>query len=119
MKTLFRRAFRIITAVMIIITVVLFFGYYDVETQAREYMETITDTPKYASSYTLSYNANGGSGAPSSQSGSTSCTVSSTVPSRMGYTFLGWSTSSSSSTVYYVPGDSISLSYNRTLYQGP
>ena len=44
--------------------------------------------------YTLSYNANGGNGAPSSQSttanGSVAFTVSSTTPTRSGYTFAGW-----------------------------
>lgn len=67
-------------------------------------------------SFTLSYNANGGSGAPSNQTGATSYAVSSTVPTRQGYTFLGWSNSSSASSATYKPGDSISLSANTTLY---
>lgn len=66
--------------------------------------------------YTLSYNANGGSGAPSSQTGSSSYTISSTVPTRTGYTFLGWSTSSSSTSATYQPGSSITISTNTTLY---
>ena len=59
---------------------------------------------------TISYNANGGSGAPSSHSGtstsstSVSVTLSSTQPSRSGYTFLGWSTSQSATTATYQPG---------------
>ena len=44
--------------------------------------------------YTLSYNANGGSSAPSSQTlqanGSATFTVSNTIPTRSGYTFTGW-----------------------------
>ena len=68
------------------------------------------------SSYTLTYNANGGSGAPSSTSGATSYTISSTVPTRQGYTFLGWSTSSSASSATYKPGQTINLSSNTTLY---
>ena len=42
--------------------------------------------------YTVSYNANGGSGAPSAQTKScgTDFTLSSTKPSRTGYTFNGW-----------------------------
>lgn len=71
---------------------------------------------KEVSTYTLSYNANGGSGAPSSQSGATSYAVSSTVPTRQGYTFLGWSKSSSASTASYKPGSTINLSSNTTLY---
>lgn len=66
--------------------------------------------------YTLSYNANGGSGAPSTQTGANSYIISSTVPTRQGYTFLGWSKSSSASSATYKPGDSISLFANTTLY---
>ena len=72
---------------------------------------------------TLSYNANGGSGAPNSQSKdiynattSASFTVSSTIPKYVGYTFLGWSTSTSSETASYVGGNSISISSNTTLH---
>ncbi len=75
----------------------------------------------------LYYNANGGSGAPSTQSdsiyassasGSKSFTISSTKPTRSGYDFLGWSTSSSASSASYQPGGSISVPYNgtKTLY---
>ncbi|MBQ2963626.1 MAG: leucine-rich repeat protein [Clostridia bacterium] len=66
--------------------------------------------------YTLSYNANGGSGAPASQSGATSYTISSTQPTRSGYTFLGWSKSSSATMASYTAGDSITLTANTTLY---
>lgn len=55
-----------------------------------------------ANRYTVSYNANGGSGAPASQTatyGST-FTVSGTTPSRAGYAFQGWATSSTGSAVY-------------------
>ena len=46
--------------------------------------------------WNISYNANGGSGAPGTQTKKygTSLTLSSTKPTRTGYTFLGWSTSS-------------------------
>lgn len=78
-------------------------------------METFTTTGGI-SSYTLSYNANGGSGAPSSQTGSKSYTISSAKPTRDGYTFLGWSTSSSATSASYAPGESITLTQNTTLY---
>ena len=73
---------------------------------------------------TLSYNANGGSGAPSSQTysgtstSSHTFTVSSTTPTRSGYEFLGWSTSSTATSASYTAGSSISVSYNgsKTLY---
>lgn len=72
----------------------------------------------------LSYNANGGSGAPSSQSKTVTTTgtpsytftISSSTPSRTGYTFLGWSTSSSATSASYQPSGSITISSNTTLY---
>lgn len=71
-----------------------------------------------ASSYTVSYNANGGSGAPSSQTKSPDAelTLSSTVPTRSGYDFKGWSNSASSSTVLYRPGDKYKTNASITLY---
>ena len=45
-----------------------------------------------------------------------SATISSTKPTRSGYTFLGWSTSSSASSASYSSGSSISISSNTTLY---
>lgn len=56
---------------------------------------------------TLSYSANGGSGAPSSQkyvAGGGNVTISSTKPTRTGYNFLGWSTSSSATSASYKSG---------------
>lgn len=69
-------------------------------------------------SYTVSYNANGGSGAPSSRTKyyGINITLSSTKPTRTGYTFKGWSTSSSSSTVSYAAGATFGLNANTTLY---
>lgn len=71
--------------------------------------------------YTLSYNANGGTGAPSSQTASNiqvspSCTfnISTQVPTRTGYTFSGWSTTSSGSVI---SGNTITItSTSQTLY---
>ena len=73
-------------------------------------------------SYTLAYNANGGSGAPDSQTGMAvavsdpkhTFTISSTKPTRTGYTFLGWSTSASATTAAYSAGGSISCSAGTT-----
>ena len=72
----------------------------------------------------LSYNANGGSGAPSQQSAtfynsttSYTFTISSTKPTRSGYTFLGWSTSSTSTSYSYSPSGTITVSNGTvTLY---
>ena len=67
--------------------------------------------------YTVSYNANGGSGAPSSQTKTwgVNLTLSSTVPTRAGHTFLGWATSSGGSVVYQ-PGDTYTNNASVTLY---
>ncbi len=70
------------------------------------------------STYTVKYNANGGSGAPSSskhQSGSAH-NVTSTVPTRFGYTFLGWSKSSTATEASYKYGSGFTVHSNVTLY---
>lgn len=68
--------------------------------------------------YTVSYNANGGSGAPSAQTKThgTNLTLSSTVPTRSGYKFLGWSTSSSATSASYGAGATYTGNGNVTLY---
>ncbi len=68
--------------------------------------------------YAISYNANGGSGAPNSQSvyANISYKLSSTKPTRTGYTFLGWSTSASATTASYQPGQSVTPNGNLALY---
>ena len=68
-------------------------------------------------SYTVKYNANGGSGAPSSQTKwkDQALTLSSTKPTRTGYTFQGWSTSASGS-VAYAAGASYTANAAVTLY---
>lgn len=66
--------------------------------------------------YTLTYNANGGSGAPAAQSGASVYTVSSAKPVRNGYIFLGWSENSSATMPSYTSGSSISLSSDTVLY---
>ena len=68
------------------------------------------------SQYTLTFNANGGSGGPGSQTGSGTITLSSGQPSRTGYTFLGWATSSTATSAQYQSGGSYNLTGNATLY---
>ena len=73
---------------------------------------------KYAKLYTISYNANNGSGAPGSQTKvhDVALTLSSTTPSRSGYKFMGWSTSSSASSATYSAGGTYKSNSNITLY---
>lgn len=71
-----------------------------------------------AETYTISYNANGGSGAPGNQTktyGQT-LTLSSTRPTRTNYNFIGWGTSSGSTSAAYQPGGSYTSNGNATLY---
>lgn len=71
-----------------------------------------------ANTYTVTYNANGGTGAPSSQTKTygVTLTLSSTKPTRTNYTFKGWGTSASASTVSYSPGGSYTTNAAITLY---
>lgn len=95
----------------------------------------VTGTITWADSFTLSYDANGGSGAPSSTSGSTAtigAAPSSSATFTLSYdanggsvsptstycnrSFLGWNTTPSGDGTTYQPGDSITLSQDTTLY---
>lgn len=69
-------------------------------------------------SYKITYNANGGSGAPGAQTKwkDQALTLSSTKPTRTGYTFLGWSTSSTATTATYSAGGSYTANSAATLY---
>lgn len=68
--------------------------------------------------YTVSYNANGGTGAPSSQNKiyGTTLTLSATKPTRTGYTFQGWGASASDTSVDYAAGASYTANAAITLY---
>jgi len=71
-----------------------------------------------ANTYTVSFDANGGSGAPASQTktyGKT-LTLSSTKPTRKDFNFLGWATSKSSQAVAYQAGSSYTANAAATLY---
>ena len=68
--------------------------------------------------YTISYNANGGSGAPASQTKryGQNLSLSSTKPTRTGYVFLGWSTSSTATEATYLAGATYTANAGATLY---
>ena len=71
---------------------------------------------------TLTYDANGGSGAPGPETKkveigkSATFTVSATEPTRENYTFKGWSTNKNATTAEFIGGNSITISQNTTLY---
>ncbi len=71
--------------------------------------------------YKLSYNANGGSGAPNAQTCTTtanSCAVilSSVKLTRLNYTFFGWAVSASATSAQYTGSERFVLTKNVTLY---
>ena len=68
--------------------------------------------------YSITYNANGGNGAPAADY---KCygidkTLSSTVPTRTGYTFNGWNTEQNGSGTSYAKGATYSANASATLY---
>ena len=72
--------------------------------------------------FTLNYDANGGTGAPASQTykatseyeKSHTFTISSQQPTRDGYTFLGWNTNKNATSASYQPGGSITVTATYT-----
>ena len=79
---------------------------------------TFNVTVPALTSYTVKYNANGGTGAPSAQTKWKDQTLklSTTKPTRTGYTFQGWGTSTSDTSVDYASGANYTSNANITLY---
>ena len=73
---------------------------------------TVLDT------YTLTYDACGGTGAPAAQTQAIgeAVTISDVIPVREGYTFLGWTMAVQGNFVEYGAGDALSAYGNITLY---
>lgn len=71
-----------------------------------------------ANTFTVKYDANGGTGAPGNQTKTygTALTLSSTKPTRKDFTFKGWGTSRSATTVAYAAGASYTANATVTLY---
>lgn len=70
------------------------------------------------SPYTVNYDANGGTGAPGSQKKAQDVTLklSTTTPTRTGYTFNGWNTNNSGTGTNYAAGANYTANVNVTLY---
>ena len=68
--------------------------------------------------YKITYDANGGTGAPEPQTKSygVTLTLSSVIPTRTGYTFLGWSTDKNATTYTFKAGGDFTGNSNITLY---
>lgn len=71
-----------------------------------------------ANTYTVSYNAGGGSGAPGNQTKTygVNLTLSSTVPTWTGHTFVKWNTKADGTGTSYSPGATYSANAAVTLY---
>ena len=71
--------------------------------------------------YTVTYDANGGSGAPSAQTNTTYVqnpvlTLSAVIPTRSGYKFTGWDTSQNGGGYNFISGGEYKFNVNATLY---
>lgn len=101
-------------------------GFYGAVERMYDYIiygpfgDTASDSIKIdvSAPYSISYDANGGSGAPSSQAvfATYSYNLSSTIPVKSGYTFLGWSTNSTATTATYQPSELVEITGNLALY---
>lgn len=79
---------------------------------------SMTVTIPALTSYTISYNANGGTGAPGNQTKyyGQNLNLSSTIPTRSGYSFNNWNTQADGSGTTYSAGSSYTVNDNLTLY---
>ena len=90
----------------------------DVDRVGSPMLASISYTIPSLASYTVTYNANGGTGAPGSQTKwyGKSLTLSSAKPTRTGYTFQGWATSATATTAAYSAGGAYTANAKVTLY---
>ena len=79
---------------------------------------TKTETIPKLQGYTVTYNANGGSGAPSAQTKTAGqpLTLRTAKPTRTGYVFLGWADSADADVSAYSAGSRYTRDANITLY---
>lgn len=77
-----------------------------------------TSTNQEVQTYTIDYDANGGTETITSQNvvKGNKLTISNVTPTKSGYTFKGWSTSSTATTASYQPGETITVDKNTKLY---
>ncbi len=85
-------------------------------TESSTTIYMIYEDPTPDVTYTLSYDANGGTGAPAAQSetnntGSATFTIPATTPAKEGFTFKNWAGNGST----YAPGAQITITANTTL----
>ena len=90
---------------------------FSTSSHLSSYSSTLYAVWQHQTAYVY-YNANGGSGAPSTQShwAGYSVTLSATTPTRSGYNFKGWATSPTATVKQYDPNTSYALYTTVTLY---
>ena len=95
-------------------------GVYKARVTARTHEASVTSewVTFYVGKYTVSYNANGGSGAPASQAKyyGKDLALSTAKPTRTNYQFLGWAASANAAKAAYQPGAAYAKNANLTLY---
>ncbi len=91
---------------------------YQPGTQFKNNKDTTLFAVWLKDAYRVTFSGNGGSGVPNPQFKiiGTPLTLSAQVPTRSGYAFVGWSTSSSAATAGYQPGDAFKNNSTTTLY---
>ena len=103
----------------------VFKGWKDVQNKTYQPGDPITATENLAlyavwetATYSVIYNANGGENAPAEQTKihGTDLTLSATIPTRAGYTFMGWAACGETSTAEYSAGGSYTANSDVTLY---
>ena len=89
-----------------------------VETRTCQVCGATETRPVAAVVYTVSYNANGGTGAPESQRKlqGAALTLSETVPTKDGFVFKGWAESEGATAAQYQPSGSFTKDADTTLY---
>ncbi len=87
--------------------------------ESGEILDSVTVTVKVdAETYTISYDANGGTGVPDNQTKTqgVNLVLTSQKPEREGHIFLGWATRSDAATAEYQPGTTFLLDADTKLY---
>ena len=88
------------------------------DVNSNDYKACVNKETEENNLYTISYNANGGSNAPGDQSKieNKSISLSSSKPTRTGYTFVNWNTKKDGSGTIYKAGASYNSNADLTLY---
>lgn len=88
------------------------------DVNSNDYKACVNKETEENNLYTISYNANGGSNAPGDQSKieNKSISLSSSKPTRTGYTFVNWNTKKDGSGTTYKAGASYNSNADLTLY---